>query len=113
MVESIGTKITSLCCDIVPFYLAEAEIEGYPYAIYEQTVQPYRTKDGIYKYTADTTIRIYSTVFSEAQTAADAIKAVLDDYSDGQFTIRLRAFSKDCTEGVWVIELNYFVKQTS
>ena len=113
MTESIGVKLTALCGDIVPFYLAEAETESYPYAVYEQTVQEFRTKDGVYKITADSYIRIYSKSFDEAQTKADLVRAALDSNPGGQYVIRHRTTSKDCVEDVWVIELLYFVKQTS
>ena len=113
MTESIGVKLTTLCGDIVQFYLAEAETESYPYAVYEQTVQEFRTKDGVYKITADSYIRIYSKSFDEAQTKADLVRAALDSNPDGQYVIRHRTTSKDCVEDVWVIELLYFVKQTS
>lgn len=113
MTESIGVKLTALCGDIVPFYLAEAETETYPYAVYEQTTQEFRTKEGVYKITADSYIRIYSKSFDEAQAKADLVRAALDNNPDGQYVIRHRATNKDCVEDVWVIELLYFVKQTS
>lgn len=113
MTESIGVKLTALCGDIVPFYLAEAETEAYPYAVYEQTTQEFRTKEGVYKITADSYIRIYSKSFDEAQAKADLVRAALDNNPDGQYVIRHRTTNKDCVEDVWVIELLYFVKQTS
>ena len=113
MTESIGVKLTALCGDIVPFYLAEAETESYPYAVYEQTTQEFRTKEGVYKITADSYIRIYSKSFDEAQAKADLVRAALDNNPDGQYVIRHRTTNKDCVEDVWVIELLYFVKQTS
>lgn len=113
MTESIGVKLTALCGDIVPFYLAEAKTKAYPYAVYEQTTQEFRTKEGVYKITADSYIRIYSKSFDEAQAKADLVRAALDNNPDGQYVIRHRTTNKDCVEDVWVIELLYFVKQTS
>lgn len=113
MTEAIGTKLTTLCKDIVKFYLSEAETESYPYAVYEQTVQEFRSKDGVYKATAESTIRVYSNDFTEAQTKATAIRAALDDYSTGGYVIKFLRQNKDCTEGVWALELVYYVKQTS
>ena len=113
MTESIGTKLTSLCKNVCPFFLAEAETESYPYAVYEQTSQEWRTKDGVYQITADSVIRVYDKVFDSAQQKADAIRAALDANADGQYIIRHRSTTKDCQEGVWSIEMNFFVKQTS
>ena len=113
MNERIGAYLTSLCGEIVPFYLAEAETETYPYAVYEQTVQTFYTKDGVYKFTADSYIRVYSKDFDEAQTKVDLIQAAITAHVDSAFVIQHRATTKDCVEGVWVIELLYFVKQTN
>lgn len=113
MTESIGTKLTTLCGGIIPFYLAEAETESYPYAVYEQTTEEWRTKDGVYQITAESSIRIYGKDFDAVQTKADLIKTALDGNTDGQYIIRHRTTNKDCVEDVWVIELNYYVKQTS
>ena len=112
MTESIGTKLTTLCEGIVPFYLSEAETEAYPYAVYNQTVQAFRTKDGVYKYTAESVIRVYSKDFDEANTKAEAIMAALDGNSDSAYVISFLRQAKECEEDVWHIELVYYVKQT-
>lgn len=113
MTESIGIRLTTLCSGILPFYLSEAETESYPYAVYEQTTQAWRTKDDVYQITAESVIRIYDQDFDSAQAKANLVKAALDGNTDGQYIIRHRSTSKDCTDGVWAIELNYYVKQTS
>jgi hypothetical protein len=112
MTESIGAKLTDLCEFILPFYLSEAETETYPYAVYEQTTQEFRTKDGVYKITAESTIRVYSTDFGEAQQKANAIRAALDGCNDARYIIQFLRQSKDCLEDVWCIEMVYYVKQT-
>lgn len=112
MTESIGKQLTTLCSGIVPFYLSEAEEKAYPYAVYDQTVEAFRTKDGVYKYVAESTIRVYSKDFNQAQLKADAIKEALDGNTDDAYVIRLLRQSKDCLEDVWNIELVYYVKQT-
>ena len=113
MTESIGTKLTTLCGEIVPFYLSEAETKAYPYAVYNQTVQAFSTKEGVYKYVAESTIRVYSKDFDEAQTKADAIVAALDGNTDTDYLIKFLRRSKECDEDVWSIELVYYVKQTN
>jgi len=113
MTESIGIKLTTLCDGIVPFYLSEAETKVYPYAVYNQTVQAFSTKEGVYKYVAESTIRVYSKDFDEAQTKADAIVTVLDGNTDTNYLIKFLRRSKECDEDVWYIELVYYVKQTN
>ena len=113
MTESIGTKLTTLCEGIVPFYLSEAETKAYPYAVYSQTVEAFSTKDGVYKYVAESVIRVYSKDFDEAQTKADAVVAALDGNTDTAYHIKFLRKSKECDEDVWHIELVYYVKQTN
>lgn len=116
MTESIGIMLADLCGSILPFYLSEAETEDYPYAVYEYTPNEFRTKDGVYKITADVYIRVYSENPDDAETKAAAIKAVLDAYTDedenaGQYVLRQQSSSETCMEGVWQIELQYYVRQ--
>lgn len=113
MIESIGQKLTSLCEGILPFYLSEADAKGYPYAVYRQDVQTFRTKDGVYKFTAESRIRVFSKDADEALAKAEAIKAALDANTDPAFVIRQVQETKDCLEDVWRIDVVYFVKQTS
>ena len=111
MTESIGYRLTDLCEFILPFYLSEAETESYPYAVYDQTVQEFRTKDGVYKITAESSIKIYSNDFDQAQQKADAVRAALDNGSNAKYQLQFLRQTKDCLEDVWCIELVYFVKQ--
>lgn len=112
MTESIGEMLVTRVGSIVPLYLAEAETETYPYAVYELTATQYRTKDGVYKITAEPRIRIYDTDFDTADAKATAIRAAVEISSE-QYIVEFRSVNKDCVDDVWVIELVYFVKQTS
>jgi hypothetical protein len=119
MTESIADMLVSVCKDILPFYLSEAETEDYPYAVFEYTPQVFRTKDGVYKITADVYIRVYSNDGDEVETKAAAIMSALDTFAadttdnNGKYIIALQASPESCVEGVWQYELQYFVKQTS
>lgn len=113
MTEAIGAKLVELIRPICPVWLSEAETEAYPYAVYSQTVSEHRTKDGVYKYTAETTINVVSKNFDEADSIANRIKAALAEGLTGGFSGMLRTQNNDCTQGVWDIELQYFVKQSN
>lgn len=110
--------LNDVCKSILPFFLSEAETEAYPYAVYEYTPQEFRTKDGVYKITADVYIRVYSEDVDEAETYAASIRSALDTFAEdatnnaGQYIIALQAAPESCVEGVWQYELQYFVKQT-
>lgn len=113
MSEAIGKKIVELVSPIVPIWLSEAETEEYPYAVYKQTVQEHRTKDGVYKYTAEPELHVYAKDFDQADAIAEQIKAAIAEGLAEPFTGALRTQDKDCTAGVWDIELLYFVKQNN
>lgn len=117
MIESIADMLNALCRDIISFYLSEAATEDYPYAVFEYTPQEHRTKDGIYKITADVYIHVYSRDSIEAETKAAAIKSALDAFDEdetdnaGKYNLVQQASSETCTEGIWRYELHYFVRQ--
>ena len=118
MIESIGKMLADVCKATLPFFLSEAQTKAYPYAVYEYTPQEFRTKDGVYKITADVYIRVYSEDVNDAETKAAALVSALDSFdgdathNGGQYIIRCQATSETCVENVWQIELQYFVKQT-
>ena len=112
MTESIGIKLTELCSGILPFYLSEAESERYPYATYEQTIQEFRTKEGVYKIIADSFIRVYSDDSDQALQKAAAVREVLDAGSDSTYVIRFQTENITCVDNVWTVELQYYVKQS-
>ena len=112
MTESIGEMLVSRVGSIVPLYLAEAGTDNYPYAVYELTATSYRTKDGVYKITAEPRIRVYDKNFDTADAIAAQIRAAVEVTSE-QYVVECRSVNKDCVDGVWSIELVCFVKQVS
>lgn len=114
MKEQIGEKINEIISPIVPFFLSEAEVEHYPFSVYEQTVTPSFTKDGVYKFRSTAKISIVSDDFDEADAIANAvIDAIAEEMHDDKYSSLLSSVDKDCIEGVWTIELNYILNQRS
>lgn len=110
--EEIGAKLTALVSPIVPLYYSEAQSTDYPYAVYEQNVSPTYTKDGIGLLTSACTVRIYSPDFDEADRLSDEVQAAIaTEMNDSQFYTRCTLVSKDCLEDIWIIELDYTIKQ--
>lgn len=110
MKESIGEKIVELVSPLVKLYLSEAETENYPYAVYEMDVTPYYTKDGIYRYEGDVTVRLFGKDFDEI----DALTTTIEDAlmtMDQNYTSSYTGYDKTCTEGVWQIEMKFSIKQ--
>ncbi|WP_322290569.1 hypothetical protein [Paratractidigestivibacter sp.] len=110
MKESIGEKIVELVSPLVKFYLSEAETESYPYAVYDMDVTPYYTKDGVYRYSADATVRLFGKDFDELDGLWTKIEDALMMMDQG-YTSTYTGYSKTCTEGVWQIEMNFNILQ--
>ena len=112
MEDRIGKKITETVGNLIPLYLYEAEADEYPYAVYLYQPEWHRTKDGIYKITADVTIQVYSKNFDEAIDVADSIRELLEAGMNGNgFACDLQTASKECVEDVWDIEATYRITQ--
>ena len=116
MEDLIGTTITSTVNGIagfgLPFYLYEAEVDTYPYAVYFYTPDFFSTKDGVYKIAADVTVQVYSQDFDEAWNKAQTIEtALLAGMNTAQFRTRLSTTSKECVEGIWNVEFIYNIIQ--
>ena len=110
MTEQIGKQLKTKLSSIVTLYYAEAETETYPYAVYDMTVQERRSKSGVFALTADLAIRVYSKVYADAKGIADSVMTAMGSLGTG-FVTKFQSSSKDCVEGVWCVELNYFVGQ--
>ena len=113
MTESIGTRLTSLMAGILPINLSEAETNTYPYATYEQTPTYIQSKDGeTLRIRSEVVIHIYDKVFSTADGKKDLVVSAIDsNMHDATFGAYLRTVDKDCSTGVWDIELNYTIVQ--
>ncbi len=134
MTERLHTQLVSTltAANINPA-LSEDEIDSYPYVTFELPVEYLYDKDGPYKITGNLTIRSVSDDFDEADLLRSGIEDAIADGFDGSpvdvmsepddpeetptvletvyYTARLMDVRKDCTDGVWVIELDYILNQ--
>lgn len=112
MKETIGIRLNELISKYVDIYLAEAETEEYPYAVYTSDITPVYVKDGIHHYQADVVITVYAKDLDIINPIVDKIlDAVAADMSGGKFSARLTRDHPDCMDGVWSRELNYTINQ--
>lgn len=112
MKETIGIRLNELISKYVDIYLAEAETEEYPYAVYTSDITPVYVKDGIHHYQADVVITVYAKDLDIINPIVDEIlDAVAADMSGGKFSARLTRDHSDCMDGVWSRELNYTINQ--
>lgn len=110
MKESIGSKIVERVSPLIKLYLSEAETEEYPYAVYEMTITPSYTKDGIGRYSADATVRLYGKDFDELDTLGAKIEDELMTMDQG-YVSTYTGYDKTCTDGVWQIEMTFSIVQ--
>ena len=112
MKETIGIRLNELISKYVDIYLAEAETEEYPYAVYTPDITPVYVKDGIHHYRADVVITVYAKDLDIINPIVDKIlDTVAADMSGGKFSARLTRDHPDCMDGVWSRELNYTINQ--
>lgn len=112
MKETMGIRLNELISKYVDIYLAEAETEEYPYAVYTSDITPVYVKDGIHHYQADVVITVYAKDLDIINPIVDNIlDAVAADMSGGKFSARLTRDHSDCMDGVWSRELNYTINQ--
>lgn len=99
--------------EILPINLSEAETNTYPYATYEQTPMRLESKDGeTLRIRSEVVIHIYDKVFSTAEGKKDlVVAAIASNMHNDTFGASLRTVNKDCSTGVWDIEINYTIVQ--
>jgi len=112
MTESLRDKLVSILSQVVTLHLSEAEVEDYPYAVYDMTSNPVMDKDGVARYEGETKITLVSDDFDEIETLRPQVEqAILSGMRDSVFSSRLIDVTKECMEGIWTIELNYTLRQ--
>ncbi len=112
MTDSLRVKLVAVLSAIAPVHLSEAEVDGYPYIVYDMETTPIADKDGVHRFDGDTKIRIVS----DDKSAADALmspvqSAIMAGMRDAVFSSHLTSVGKECVDGIWTIELNYTLRQ--
>lgn len=112
MKQTIGIRLTQLASQFANFYLAEAEEETYPYAVYTLNDTPVYTKDGIHHYEASVTITVYAKELEKCDLIADSIAtAISENMNGGQYFSRMISDTDDCSDGIWSREMSFTIKQ--
>lgn len=135
MTEHLHTQLVSTLTSAgINPALSEDEIDSYPYVTFELPVEYRYDKDGPYKIVGNLTIRAVSDDFDEADTLRSGIESAIAQGFNGTavnimsvptdpeeqptvletvyYTARLTDVRKDCTDGVWVIEMDYILNQS-
>lgn len=114
MEDQIGQAVESVVGGILPFYLYEAEVDDYPYAVYFYTPEYFSTKDGVYKIETNLTLQVFSNDSDEAIENAETVRiALLAGMNSTKFYTKMSTTSKECIEGIWKIENVFRIIQIS
>lgn len=112
MTDNLRSRLVSSLSDVIALTLSEAEVDGYPYAVYDMTTTPLVDKDGIWGFEGDCKIRVVSDNPNEADAIYGAIlEAVEEGMRDETYFSVLDDVTKECVDGIWTIEMNYTLKQ--
>lgn len=111
MTDSLRAILVYACKDVCLLVLSEDEVKTYPYAVYDMTTAPLRDKDSIYAFVGDTRVRVVSNDKSEADTKAAALQTAILALRNETIFAKLVDVNKECVENIWVIEMNYILKQ--
>lgn len=112
MKETIGIRLTELASQHVNIYLAEAQTETYPYAVYTSNVTPVYTKSGIHHYEASVSVTVYAKDLEVVNPIADAIReAVNGNMNIAPYASRLLSDVSDCADEIWSREMSFTIKQ--
>ena len=110
--KKIGEAFEAAVTGIVPCYLAEAEVNEYPYLVYNQYIQPVQTKDGAEGYDSILACTIYSQDPNEAEDIAAAVAAaIMTAESMRPFGIHPDSIDRDCSQGEWEFSLSWIIHQ--
>lgn len=108
--DTICTAFETAVADIMPAYLAEAEVKEYPFLVYNYTATPILSKDGPMGLEAYLTAAIVADDFDTAEGKAGLVAAAVRQNMTG-YGLVPRTISRDCTDNVWEIELTWTVRQ--
>lgn len=112
MTDNLGEQLVGVLSEVIALTLSETEVKGYPYAVYDMTTTPMRTKEGEYGASGETRIRIVSDNPIEIDVISTSIKdAIASGMRNETYYSRLDNETKECADGIWTIELNYTLKE--
>ena len=110
--ELIGKAFVEAVKDIAPCYLAEAEVDHYPFIVYNQTIVSITGKDGVIGLESSFVATIVSDDFEEAEDLAGVVAAAVRTAECMQpFALYPNTLNRDCTNKIWEIELTWTIRQ--
>lgn len=109
--EKIGKAFEAAVGNIAPCYLAEAETDEYPFIVYNQTVTPVWTKDGIGALQSTLEAAVVSADADEAEEVAGLVARAVRTQMTA-FGVVPQTLDRDCTNGIWQISLTWAITQT-
>lgn len=112
--EQISEKFYEIVSGIVPLSLSEAEVDTFPYAVYEHfpTYVTDKTSRMPYKAVSELECVVYGKDFDELAILAErVISDVISGMNSNGFSASLSRTYKDCEQGIWAVQLDFRITQ--
>ena len=108
--ETIGQAFEAAASEIAPTYLAEAETDEYPFIVYNQSLSPDFSKDGIVAIHSQLEATVVDRDPDHAEEIAGLLAAAMRN-NMANYSVRPDSLSRDCTDGIWEITLTWIIIQ--
>ena len=112
MTDDFGKDLTSAVNDSFPLFFGEAEVDDYPFCVYNRIVREQRTKDGVVAILSELSLDAVSDTYSVAKDLADQVRTAVEGLGS-KYVIAFLSYEPECMSGVWDIRLEYNIKQIS
>lgn len=112
MTDDLGKDLTTAVGNNVPLFFGEAEVDDYPFCVYNRVIREQRTKDGIAAIMSELSLEVVSDTYEVAKSLADIVRSAVDGLGP-KYVIAYLSTEPVCVSGVWDIRLEYNIKQIS
>ena len=112
MTDDLGKDLTTAVGSSVQFFYAEAEVDDYPFCVYNRIIREQRTKDGVVAITSELSLDAVSDTYESAKTLAETVRTAVEGLGSN-YVIAYLSTEPVCVSGVWDIRIEYNIKQIS
>lgn len=112
MTDDFGKDLTTAVSGTVPLFYGEAEVDDYPFCVYNRVIREQRTKDGTVAILTELSLDVVSDTYDSAKSLADSVRTAIEDLGS-KYVIAYLSTEPACVSGIWDIRIEYNIKQIS
>ncbi len=112
MTDDLGKDLTTAVGNSVQLFYGEAEVDDYPFCVYNRVIREQRTKDGVVAILSELSLECVADTYAAAKTLSDTIRTAVEGLGS-DYVIAYLSTEPVCVSGVWDIKLEYNIKQIS